>query len=158
MQQILISQATRVVCLYCKHKLHVFWPPKQYLIFLFCWTLVLFTYLYSNRFSVGVLYLWSSYIPVLLCSSALRQIPAQVSVIWWFQYVATGKVLGYKRCLCIHLVFVLYLKAFVCMFNFLLRSCFIDEINANDCTIFQTSVQSAAERTSGHQSISTEQC
>lgn len=51
--------------------------------------------------------------------------------------MAEGKVLGYKRCLCIHLVFVLYLEAFMCMFNFLLKSCFIDEINANDCTIFR---------------------
>ncbi|NXU81748.1 UB2E1 enzyme, partial [Oreotrochilus melanogaster] len=37
-----------------------------------------------------------------------------------------GRVLGYKkRWLCIHFMFALYLKAFLCMFNFLLKGCCI---------------------------------
>lgn len=42
-----------------------------------------------------------------------------------------------KRWLYIHFVFASYLKAFMCMFNFLLKSSCSEKVNTNDCPIFK---------------------
>lgn len=61
----------------------------------------------------------------------------QVNVVLWFTYLAGGSV-GLQEEVVVYTFHVcLVSKAFMCMFNFLLKSCCIDEVNISDHPFFR---------------------